>query len=691
VPAAHPLTAVVHTAGITDDGLVSALTPERLARVLRPKTDAAWHLHELTRDADLSAFVLFSSAAAVIGGPGQANYAAANAFLDALAAHRHAHGLPAASLAWGLWEQTTGVSAHLEEADHRRIARSGLLPITEAAGPALLDAALGLGRAAVVVTPMDLAALRENAAQAPVVMTALAGRPAARRAARNTDAGPGSLADRLAGVDEAERVRVLLDLVREEMAAVLGRTDPGGIDAARPFQEVGFDSLTSVELRNRLGSRTGLRLPSTLVFDRPTPAELAEYLRDALLESVPGAASTARHTVDFAAEVRLAEDVRAAAEVVRGADDPAEVFLTGATGFLGAFLLRDLMRSTRATVHCLVRGEDETAALRRLRENMEWYRVWDEVDPARLRILVGDLAEPRLGLTEDQFDALARTVDVVYHAGATVHWLRPYTELKAANVGGTEEVLRLAARHRTVPVHYVSTVGVFAGAATEGVPLKVDDTTGPAEILPTGYVQSKWVAEHVIGLAQERGLPVSVYRVDVISGDQANGACQTRDFVWLSLKGLIQAGAVPDDLAGEVHAVPVDYVSSAIVAISREAANTGRTYHLYNRSGLSFTRFAEHLRSAGYPLEELDRGTWRERVAADADNAMSPLLEAFEAMVSASGSFYPPFDTSDTEEALRGTGVRCPEFSTELFGKYVEFFVEEGWFPRPAGDRTASA
>ncbi|WP_455409908.1 thioester reductase domain-containing protein [Streptomyces hiroshimensis] len=682
VPTAHPLTAVLHTAGVVDDGLVSALTPERLGRVLSPKADAAWHLHELTRDANLSAFILFSSAAAVIGGPGQANYAAANAFLDGLAAHRHAHGLPAASLAWGLWEQTTGVSGHLEEADYKRIARSGLLPITEAAGPALLDAALGLGRPAVVVTPMDLAALRENAAQAPLVMTALAG-PTVRPAARNTDAGPGSLAGRLASMDEAGQQQVLLDLVRGEMAAVLGRTDPGAIEATRPFQEVGFDSLTSVELRNRLGAGTGLRLPSTLVFDRPTPAALAAYLRDALLESVAGAGTSARHTVDFAAEVRLAEDVRPAAEVVRGADDPVEVFLTGATGFLGAFLLRDLMRSTRATVHCLVRGEDEAGALRRLRANMEWYRIWDEVDPSRLRILVGDLAAPRLGLTEERFDALARSVDVVYHAGATVHWLRPYTELKAANVDGTEEVLRLAARHRTVPVHYVSTVGVFAGAVTEGVPLKVDDVTGPAEILPTGYVQSKWVAEQMIGLARERGLPVSVYRVDVISGDQVNGACQTRDFVWLSLKGLIQAGAVPDNLAGAVHAVPVDYVSSAIVTISREGAHTGGTYHLYNPSALSFTQFADHLRSFGYALDDLDWRTWRARVTSDPDNAMTPLLEAFEVMVSDSGSFYPPFDTSDTEAALRGTGVECPELSGELFGKYVDFFVEEGWFPRP--------
>ncbi|MEU7104977.1 thioester reductase domain-containing protein [Streptomyces sp. NPDC046215] len=690
VPADHPLTGVVHAAGVLDDGLISALTPERLSAVLRPKADAAWHLHELTRGLELTHFVLFSSVAGVIGGPGQGNYAAANAFLDALAQHRAAHGLPATSLAWGLWQQERGMSEHLEEADLQRIARSGLLPIAQDRGPALMDAAVTADRAAAVVTPMDVAALRAHRTQAPLVLTGLIRNPL-RRTAQNTDTGPGSLAQRLAGADEAEQHRLVLDLVRAEMAHVLGHTDPtgGAIAADQPFPALGFDSLTSVELRNRLGEAVGTRLPATLVFDHPTPAALAAFLRAGLLDG-PAAASP-RGDVDFRAEVRLADDIRPAAEVVRVAENPAEVLLTGATGFLGAFLLRDLMRTTDATIHCLVRGADEEQARDRLRQNMEWYRIWDDVDPARLKVVVGDLGRPRLGLTEDAFDALARSVDVIHHAGATVHWLHPYTELKAANVGGTEEILRLAARHRTVPVHYVSTVGVFAGAVTEGVPLKVDDLTGPAEILPTGYVQSKWVAEQVIRLAQDRGLPVSVYRVDVISGDQESGACQTRDFVWLSLKGLLQAGAVPDTLAGSVHAVPVDYVSAALLALARQDRAVGRTFHLYNQSALTFAEFADHLRSFGYALGELDWNTWSALVRSDAENAMNPLLDAFEVMVSDSGSFYPPFDTSLTEEALEGTGVVCPELTKELFAKYVDFFVDAGWFPAPATPQEVTA
>ncbi|MFI9203819.1 thioester reductase domain-containing protein [Streptomyces sp. NPDC053048] len=683
VPTEHPLTAVVHTAGVLDDGLITALTPERLAAVLRPKVDAAWHLHELTRDLGLSAFVLFSSIAGVVGGPGQSNYAAANVFLDALAQHRAAQGLPATSVAWGLWEQDGGMSGHLDDTDLRRIARSGFRPVTAAQGPALLDVTLALPHAAVTATPLDLAPLREAPDRAPVVLSALVRTPV-RRAARNSEAAQGSLAERLAGLAEDDRRQAVLELVLAEIAGVLGHSGASGIGAEQSFASLGFDSLTSVELRNRLGTATGVKLPATVVFDHPTPAGLAGFLHTEALADTAGSGAPAPAGVDFAAEVTLADDIRPAAEVVRTAGDPGHVLLTGATGFLGAFLLRDLMRTTSARITCLVRGGDEADALARLRANMEYYRVWDEVDPGRLHIVLGDLAEPGLGLAAEVFDELARTVDVVYHNGARVHWLHPYSALKAANVLGTEEVLRLAARHRTVPVHYVSTVGVFNGVLEEGVPLKVTDATGPAEALPSGYLQSKWVAEQLIGLARDRGLPVSVYRVDVISGDQVNGACQTADFVWLSLKGLLQAGAVPTTSGGRFHLLPVDYVSAAILGISRRKEGAGDTFHLFNQSSLSLGTCVEYLRELGYSLGELDWSTWSAAVKADRENALYPLLHAFEMMTSDTDAFYPPIGTDETEAALEGTGISCPELTRELFEKYVAFFVEAGHFPAPA-------
>ncbi|MFH9065400.1 type I polyketide synthase [Streptomyces coeruleorubidus] len=695
IPGSHPLTGVVHTAGVIDDGLVTDLTARRLTSVLRPKADAAWNLHELTRDADLSAFVLFSSIAGVIGGAGQGNYAAANAFLDGLAAHRAAQGLPALSVAWGLWEQSpapgdtgtgtpiaSGITGALDAADLARITRAGFRPITHRQGPALLDRALALPHPTPVITPLDIAAMRAQPGQAPLLAASLVRRPV-RRSANNSEHSAAALAERLAGADDDSRLSIVLGVVAAETAAVLGHRDPSALDGDEPFARLGFDSLTSVELRNRLAAASGLRLPATVVFDHPTPRAMARYLRSLLVaETAPGTPAAAEGAA-YRDEIRLDDDIRPAAVTVRHVDDPAHILLTGATGFLGAFLLRDLMRSSRGTVHCLVRAADHAEGLRRLRENLQWYRVWDQVDPDRIRIVPGDLAEPRLGLDDDTFDSLARTVDVVYHAGATVHWLHPFGTLKDANVGGTREVLRLAARHRTVPVHHLSTTGVFAGeqASAQGRPLAVDDPTGPAEGLPSGYLRSKWVAEQVIDIARGRGLPVSVYRVDVISGDQVNGACQTRDFVWLSLRGLIQAGAVPAGLTADVHLTPVDYVSAAVVTLSQRADTAGGTFHLYNQSSLSFAHFVRELRSAGYRLEERDWDTWQTLVRSDPDNVMLPLLEAFEMMARDHETFYPPIDTSLAEQALEDSDVSCPRMTAELFGRYVDFFVRAGFFP----------
>ncbi|MFI7313561.1 type I polyketide synthase [Streptomyces hygroscopicus] len=293
IPAERPLTAVVHTAGVLDDGVIGSLTPERLERVLRPKVDAAWNLHELTRDLDLAAFALFSSSSGVFGGPGQGNYAAANAFLDALAVHRRAEGLPATSLAWGLWAGA-GMGSTLDEADIARMRRAGLPPLPVAEGLALLDTALTVDEAALVPMRVDLAALRTQAAQGAVspLFRGLVRVPARRAVDAVVAGGETGLAGRLAGLSESEQERLLLDLVRGQVATVLGYAGAETIGSGRAFKELGFDSLTAVELRNQLNAVTGLRLPATLVFDYPDPRVLARHLRAELV----GTGSAAVHT-----------------------------------------------------------------------------------------------------------------------------------------------------------------------------------------------------------------------------------------------------------------------------------------------------------------------------------------------------------------------------------------------------------
>ncbi|SEO77565.1 type I polyketide synthase [Amycolatopsis saalfeldensis] len=279
------LTAVVHTAGVLDDGVVESLTPQRLSAVLRPKADAAWHLHELTRESPLAAFVVYSSIAGTFGGAGQANYAAGNAFLDALAARRQADGLAGASLAWGPWAQGAGMTGSLSEADLERLRRSGMPALSPEEGVALFDAALGTGAAAVVPARLDLAALRAQG-EIPALLRGLIRTPS-RRSAAAGQITVDTLVDRLRGLADDARDEVLLDLVRGQAALVLGHADGTGIEPDREFRNLGFDSLTAVEFRNRMNTATGLRLPATLLFDYPTPAGLVEHLRGELVVAGP--------------------------------------------------------------------------------------------------------------------------------------------------------------------------------------------------------------------------------------------------------------------------------------------------------------------------------------------------------------------------------------------------------------------
>ncbi|MFG1920264.1 SDR family NAD(P)-dependent oxidoreductase, partial [Micromonospora sp. NPDC048898] len=313
-------TAVIHAAGVLDDATITNLTPEQLHTVLAPKVDAAWNLHQHTQHLDLTAFVLFSSAAGTFGNPGQGNYAAANTYLDTLAAHRHTHGQPATSLAWGLWQHSTTMTAHLDPAT-----RGGTL--TTERGLALFDAAIGAGPAHQVCVPLPAG----DADDVPPLL-----RDLVRRRRPAAAAAPvAGMAGRLGAMSAAERDEFLLGLVRDSVAAVLGHATQEAIDPTIPFNEIGFDSLTAVELRNRLNGVTGLTLPSTLVFDFPTPRALAERIRDELVTTAPAAP---KRTVATTAPDEPIAIVSAACRFPGGVGSPEELWRlvsTGGEGFSG--------------------------------------------------------------------------------------------------------------------------------------------------------------------------------------------------------------------------------------------------------------------------------------------------------------------------------------------------------------------
>lgn len=316
IPADHPLVAVVHAAGVLDDGLLDGLTPQRLDAVLRPKADAAWLLHELTADLPLHTFMLFSSIAGVLGNAGQANYGAANAFVDALAVHRRRLELPAVSVAWGLWSTGTGMAAGLSAADEDRLGRAGIAALSAADGLALFDSVLTEAAEPLVVASRwnsaGLQALAEGGGMVPAVLRGLVKAPRRSQATGTPSApaaAPSGIVQKLVGLPEADAFRVLAEFVRAQVARVLSLASPDVVEPDRTFSELGFDSLGAVQLRNTLTEELGLDLPATLIFDYPTVLTLSQHLLAAVAPAAPQPDEVLREAVDRVAAQLVGADI----------------------------------------------------------------------------------------------------------------------------------------------------------------------------------------------------------------------------------------------------------------------------------------------------------------------------------------------------------------------------------------------
>ncbi|MEU9336453.1 amino acid adenylation domain-containing protein [Streptomyces sp. NPDC048290] len=459
-------------------------------------------------------------------------------------------------------------------------------------------------------------------------------------------------------------------------ARLLGR-DPADIGPDDNFFHIGGESLLGARLMLRLREEFGVRLGLDAVYGSPTVAGLA-----ALVDS--DAAARRPATV---IDPRLPTDVVPGPVTRTSPAAPAQVLLTGATGFLGAFVLRELIRRTDATVHCLVRARDAEQARHRLAKAAERYGVWTEETAARTVAVAGDLTRPTLGLDPARYDALAAEVDVVHHCGASVNLALPYAELAAANVSGTTEVLRLAARHRAVPVHHVSTVGVFSGAHLLGHGVTADEPVPAVDGLRHGYAQSKWAAESLVRQARDRGLPMTVYRPTRISGDTRTGVCQPGDFLWLLLKGCVEAGGYPADAGIGFDLVPVDYVSAAIVALSLDPA-PAPAVHLAHGAETPLTELAGHLTGLGYRLAPMSLAEWTRVVEQDPQNAALPLLGVMAPEMVGDSSAALRFDGTAGQRAAGEHGVALRPMDEEVLHRHVRHFTRTGFLPAP--DRAAA-
>ncbi|MEG4963588.1 MULTISPECIES: amino acid adenylation domain-containing protein [unclassified Microcoleus] len=448
------------------------------------------------------------------------------------------------------------------------------------------------------------------------------------------------------------------------------------------FFDLGGHSLLITQLLAKVRESFQVELPLRVLFEAPTVAGLAEKIQ---MQQEGNTAGYRPSNFDINAEAILDPAIRPETAIFEPMAEPTRILLTGATGFLGAFLLSELLLQTQAEIYCLVRSDDAESAKKRIQSSLEYYSIWDEHLSYRIIPIAGDLAQPLLGLSEEQFREMASQIDVIYHNGAFVKFTYPYSVLKLSNVLGTQEIMRLASQIKVKPVHFVSTISVFSSAGESGVKaVGEQDELTPGEFLKGAYPQSKWVAEKLIEIGRERKIPISIYRPGRISGHSQTGACNSSDSLYRLLAGCVQLGCVPDG-NWMMNVAPVDYVSRAIVHLSRQKESIGKNFHLVNPHSFYLSELVDWIRSIGYPIERVSYETWQAEIVNRAgnspDHALYPLVGLFsekvsEAEMPQSGTLH--FDCQNTLDGLATTDITCPQADANLFRTYFSYLADSG-------------
>ncbi|HEV7745455.1 MAG TPA: amino acid adenylation domain-containing protein [Pyrinomonadaceae bacterium] len=459
--------------------------------------------------------------------------------------------------------------------------------------------------------------------------------------------------------------------------------------------DLGSNSLLIARIASRLSSAYKIDLPVQHIFKDPTVAGIAALVDIYQREGNYGVTAWTIEQVEADAELAAAITAEGLPPFAPGT--PQRIFLTGATGYLGAFMLEQLLRTSNVECCCLVRASSREKGFDRIREAMQGYHIWDDSFAARIHPVLGDIAKPELGIGQQEFAELAREVDVIYHCAALVNFIYPYSALRAPNVRGTHEVLRLATSVKLKPVHYTSTVDVLLGTHMQRPFYEGDESVlnNPNEI-PDGYGRSKLVAEKMLANARARGVPVTVYRPGLIMGHTTTGATQTNDYLLVGLKGYIDLG-----MLGEpnimIDFVTVDFVAAAIVHLSRQPESLGRFFHIWNPRPVHMGRAYDWIDSFGYHLKIVPASVLKEKVLKEVDvsSVLYPFLPLFRALRD-----NPPISSHDprvmekinlfdeclnTIEGLKGSGIEFSSLDEEQAHRCLSYLVSIGFLPKPTG------
>lgn len=446
------------------------------------------------------------------------------------------------------------------------------------------------------------------------------------------------------------------------------------------FYELGGYSLLTIQLVTELNKEFELNIPLESFLKTPTIIGLVKIIE--ALRQTPTVAQS-NDTLKVTAEL----DPSIYPETTLSEPIP-EIFLTGATGTLGTSLLYKLLNQTRADIYCLVRASNLEEARAKIQNNLKRYLFWNEDLSNRIFPLLGDLSQPYLGLAPGQFSRLAEKIDIIYHCAAWVNMIYPYSILKAANVLGTQEVLRLASQTKIKPVHFVSTVDVFSLAKDDEIRTVMEgDDIGPITSLHSGYAQSKCAAEQLLKIAHSRGLPISIYRPSNIVGHSETGICSTSNFISLMIKGCIEMSIAPD-IDAVLNLVPVDYVSRAIVYLSCQQKPCGQDFNLINSQSIEWKNLVRWMQRIGYSIEQVPYQTWHAELLNQrkqgSENILVSLASIFSNqnfLKSLLGGFN--FDAKNTIKILASHDIVCHPVDEDLLNTYFSYFIHSGFLPAP--------
>ncbi|MBD1909176.1 amino acid adenylation domain-containing protein [Leptolyngbya sp. FACHB-16] len=459
------------------------------------------------------------------------------------------------------------------------------------------------------------------------------------------------------------------------------------------FFELGGHSLLAAQILFQIHQTFGVELALRTIFLAPTIAELALVIAD-LQAGVGEGERAIALPLNLHAESVLDSSIDPTGLPIAHHLEPRNVLLTGATGFLGAYLLHEILEQTQATVYCLMRADQATDAAQRLQRSLEFYSLWKGERSTRIIPVVGDLSLPRFGLSEQQFSDLAASIDVIYHNASWVNFVYPYSVLKTANVEGTKEMLRFASQTQVKAVHFLSSLGVYAPAAYADGWIQEQDLPDRTAGL-YGYTQTKWVSENLIRAAQARGIPAAIYRPAWIEGHTQTGVCNHSDFLRSMIKGCLQLGIAPD-WNMPVDIVPVDFVSQTIVHLSKQACTVvGNAFNLSNPSTISWQHLMNWLRERGYPLRLLPYAEWIveaiARIRSTPDNALYPYL-TFLSEQADQGMTVPElyfqtnsllFNCQNVMNGLANSEIFYPQIDEKLLTTYFSYFINSGFLPSP--------